>query len=181
MPDISIAPGYGRLLTLLVKMNQSQSILEIGALGGYSGICLARGLSEDGKLLSLELKQEFADVARRHLELAGLAEHVFYRIGDAQDSIQQLCDEGLTFDFFFIDANKAAYPFYLSKCIELSVPGAVIVADNTILKGRVADPENQSESVQAMREFNETMIHHPKLEGVVLPAYDGLSVARVRA
>lgn len=100
MPEISIAPGYGKLLTLLVKMTGAQRILEIGALGGYSGICLTRGLGDQGKLISLELKQEYADVAQQHLNEAGLGDKVEYRVGEALHHLQQLADEGQKFDVF---------------------------------------------------------------------------------
>ncbi|TDF95822.1 O-methyltransferase [Paenibacillus piri] len=180
MPEISIAPGYGKLLTLLVKMNGAKRVLEIGALGGYSGICLARGLSDDGRLISLELKQEYADVAYRHLTEAGLGDKVSYRIGEALDSLVQLGEEGQRFDVFFIDADKGNYPNYLEWAIKLANPGAIIVGDNTLMHGRSMDPREKGNAVTQMRLFNEKMTGDPRLEGVILPAYDGLAIARVR-
>lgn len=181
MPEISIAPGYGRLLTLLVQASGAQRILEIGALGGYSGICLARGLQENGRLLSLELQQEYADVAYTHLQLAGLGDKVGYRIGDAMVTLPELVNEGVRFDFFFIDADKGSYPEYLDFAIELSNPGAIIVGDNSFMHGRTMDPSQNGNSVKAVRRFNERMAMDPRLESTILPAYDGLAIARVRA
>ncbi|MEX1029887.1 MAG: class I SAM-dependent methyltransferase [Paenibacillaceae bacterium] len=181
MPEISIAPGYGQLLTLLVRMTKAQRVLEIGALGGYSGICLARGLSEGGKLISLDMNAQFAEVAKRHLHMAELGHLVEYRVGDASASLQQLETEGAKFDFVFIDADKGGYPHYLEKAIAMAAPGAVIVGDNTLMHGKTINPSANSPSVVAMRQFNERMTSDPRLEGMIIPAYDGLAIARVRS
>jgi caffeoyl-CoA O-methyltransferase len=181
MPEISIAPGYGRLLTLLVQASGAKSILEIGALGGYSGICLARGLKENGKLLSLELKQDYADVAYSHLQQAGLGDKVGYRIGDAMVTLPELVKEEARFDFFFIDADKGSYPDYLDYALKLANPGAIIVGDNSFMHGRTMDPSENGNSVKAVRRFNERMATDPCLDSTILPAYDGLAIARVKA
>lgn len=181
MPEISVPSGYGRLLTLLASMSGSKDALEIGALGGYSGICIARGLPEDGSLTSLEINADFAAVAERHVRMAGFGEKVKYRIGDAKESLQQLEEEGAKFDFFFIDADKGGYPAYLDMAIRLARPGALIIGDNILLKGKTAKPEANSPSVQAMRAFASTIANHPRLQSVILTAYDGLAIARVKA
>lgn len=180
MPEISVPAGYGRLLTLLVSTSGAKDALEIGALGGYSGICIARGLPADGTLTSLEIKADFAVVAERHVRMAGFGEKVRYRIGDAKGSLQQLEEEGAAFDFFFIDADKGGYPTYLDMAIRLARPGALIVGDNILLKGRIANPEANSPSVLAMRSFVQRMANHPRLQSVMLTAYDGLAIARVK-
>jgi caffeoyl-CoA O-methyltransferase len=180
MPEISIAAGYGRLLTLLVKMTGAKKVLEIGALGGYSGICLARGLAEEGKLVSLELKQEYADVAYAHLQQAGLGDKVEYRVGEALDSLEVLGREKRKFDLFFIDADKGNYPNYLEWAIKLANPGAIILGDNALMHGKTMDAQEKGNAVTKMRQFNERMAQDPRLEGVLLPAYDGLAIARVR-
>jgi caffeoyl-CoA O-methyltransferase len=180
MPEISIAPGYGRLLTLLVQMSGAGQIIEIGALGGYSGICLARGLQENGRLLSLELQQNYADVARSHMEQAGLGEKVEYLIGDAMVTLKQLAEQNRRFDFFFIDADKGSYPDYLNFALRLAKPGAIIVGDNTFMHGRSMDGTETSNSVKAIRKFNEQIAADPRLESTILPAYDGLAIARVK-
>jgi caffeoyl-CoA O-methyltransferase len=180
MPEISIAAGYGRLLTLLVRMNSCKQVLEIGALGGYSGICLARGLGDGGRLVSLEINKEFAETAKQHLIEVGLHDKVEYRIGDAMESLKLLKEEGAKFDFFFIDADKVNYPNYLEWALQLANTGAVIVGDNTLMRGRVVNSDEQKKSVQAMREFNRLIAEDPRLESTILPAYDGLAIARVR-
>jgi len=180
MPEVSIAPAYGRLLTLLVQASGARSILEIGALGGYSGICLCRGLPADGRLTSLELKEEYAQLAGSHLEKAGFKDRVEYRIGPAADSLAELKREGKTFDFFFIDADKENYPLYLDYAIELANPGALIAGDNCFLRGRTLNSDKNGPSVQAVRRFNERIATDDRLVSTLLPAYDGLILARVK-
>lgn len=180
MPEVSVAPAYGRLLTLLVQTSGARSILEIGALGGYSGICLCRGLPADGRLTSLELKEEYAQLAGSHLEKAGYKDRVEYRIGPAADSLAELKREGKTFDFFFIDADKENYPLYLDYAIELANPGALIAGDNCFLRGRTLNSDKNGPSVQAVRRFNERIATDDRLVSTLLPAYDGLILARVK-
>lgn len=180
MPEISVAPGYGRLLTMLVGAIGAKDVLEIGALGGYSGICLARGLADGGKLVSLELKQDYADVAREHLELAGLGDRVEYRIGEALNGLQELADEGRRFDFFFIDADKGNYPNYLDWALHLGRPGAFIVGDNAFMHGKTVSAAEGGNGVRGMRTFNSRMASDPRLESTLLPAYDGLCIARIK-
>lgn len=180
MPAISIAEGYGRLLTMLVRMAGARRVLEIGALGGYSGVCLARGMEAGGWLVSLELHQSYADAAKKHMDEAGFGQVVEYRVGDARESLALLKEEGATFHFFFIDADKEGYPLYLERAIELAEPGAVIVADNILLRGRTTDETRQGPAVQAVRSFNQTIANDPRLESTVLPGYDGLAIAIVR-
>ncbi|KQY88204.1 methyltransferase [Paenibacillus sp. Root52] len=180
MPEVSVAAAYGRLLTFLAKTSKAEAVLEIGVLGGYSGICLARGLSEGGSLTSLELKEEYAAMARGHLEEGGFSSQVQYRIGPAADSLEQLVQEGRTFDFFFIDADKENYPVYLDYAIRLARPGAVIVGDNCFLRGRTLNPDKQGPAVLAVRRFNEQMASDPRLVTTMLPDYDGLALAWVK-
>lgn len=180
MPEISVAPGYGRLLTMLVRLAGARRVLEIGALGGYSGICLARGLGAEGKLVSLELKEEFAAVARANMEQAGFGSAVEYRIGEALPSLEKLESEGAKFDFFFIDADKGNYLNYLDYAIKLANPGALILGDNALLHGKTMDPEAKGSSPAILREFNKRIATDPRLESTILPAYDGLCIARVK-
>jgi caffeoyl-CoA O-methyltransferase len=161
-------------------MTGATKVLEIGALGGYSGICLARGLKEGSKLISLELKQDFADVAKQNLTDAGLGEHVEYRIGEALVHLGELLEQGERFDFFFIDADKVNYPNYLELAIKLANPGAIVAGDNTLMRGKVIDASQTKASVQAMRTFNQLIATDPRLESTILPAYDGLALARVK-
>lgn len=179
MPEISVKPGYGRLLTLLVRISGAKRVLEIGALGGYSGICLARGLPADGTLVSLELKEEYAGLAHENLRKAGFGDRVEYRIGEALTSLEKLGEEGRMFDLFFIDADKGNYPNYLQWALRLGSPGAIIVGDNTLLHDKVMDPNEQGNNVRQIREFNRLIAELPQLESVMLPAYDGLAIARL--
>jgi caffeoyl-CoA O-methyltransferase len=180
MPEISVAPAYGRLLTLLVKLSGATNALEIGALGGYSGICIARGLPSGGRLVSLELDPRFAELASNNLVSAGLGERVEYRIGEALNGLEQLEKEGARFDFFFIDADKANYIHYLEWAIRLGNPGALIIGDNALMRGRTVDPTVTANGVRKMREFNEAIAADSRLESTILPGYDGLCIARVK-
>lgn len=180
MPAISVSPELGKLLTILVKTSGAKRVLEIGALGGYSGICLARGLPDDGRLISLELNAEFAAFAESNLVAAGLGHKVEFRIGQAVDSLAALAAEGQRFDLVFIDADKPNYPRYLTAAIELANPGALIVADNVLLRDRVLDTDNHSPSPEAMRQFNEMLKTDHRLEATLLPVRDGFAIARVR-
>lgn len=180
MPEVSIAPGYGRLLSMLVGLSRSTRILEIGALGGYSGICLCRGFASSGQLTSLELKAEYAALAQIHLTKAGFGDAVEYKIGPALDSLKLLEAEGRTFDFFFIDADKENYPNYLEYAIRLASPGAIIAGDNIFLRGRTLNTDKNGPAVQAMRRFNELIARDERLTSTLLPAYDGLALAMVK-
>lgn len=180
MPAISVLPEIGRLLQMLVAMSGARRVLEIGALGGYSGVCLARGLPQDGIVLSLELSAEYAGVARENVERAGVGDRIQYRIGPALDSLAELKTEGQSFDFIFIDADKPNYPNYLDWAVQLSRKGAVIAADNILLGDRVLDPDSLDESVAAMRLFHERLAVDERLDAVLLPILDGLAIARVR-
>ncbi|MDN4069459.1 O-methyltransferase [Paenibacillus vini] len=178
--DVSIAPGYGRLLTMLAAVSGAEAVLEIGALGGYSGVCLARGMKQGGRLVSLELKEENAALARRNLERAGFGGMTEYMIGPALDSLAQLENRGEKFDFFLIDADKENYPAYLEYAIRLARPGAIIAGDNTLLRGRTLNPDKNGPSVLAMRKFNESIATDERLISTMLPAYDGLALAMVK-
>lgn len=181
MTNMSVKPGYGRLLTLLVAASGARRALEIGAFGGYSAICLARGMGADGTVVSLELKPQFAELAAENVAAAGFGPQVSYRVGEALKSLEELETEGKTFDFFFIDADKGNYPSYLDWALRLGTPGALIVGDNTLLNGRVPNPAKSSPSVLAVRAFNERIAADPRLQSTMLPAYDGLAIARIRS
>lgn len=180
MPSISVASEVGKLLSLVVKMTGAKRALEIGALGGYSGIVLARALPEDGQLVSLELLPEYASFAHENLKRAGVGDKVEYRTGEALTSLQQLHEEGQRFDVFFIDADKVNYSNYLDWAIRLANPGAVITADNVLQGDRIFNEEEQSESVVAIRAFNQKVSADERLESLLLPFGDGLVVARVK-
>jgi caffeoyl-CoA O-methyltransferase len=182
LPEINVSPNQGRLLRLFAEIAGARRILEIGTLGGYSAIHLARGLPEDGGLISLEIDEHHADVARKNVERAGLSDVVEVRVGDAHRLLSDLIenDQG-PFDLVFIDADKEGYPDYLDASLRLVRPGSLILGDNTIRGGTVLDP--REETARATREFNRRIAENPRLYGIVLPLIreriDGLTIARV--
>jgi caffeoyl-CoA O-methyltransferase len=182
LPEINVSPNQGRLLRLLAETAGARRILEIGTLGGYSAIHLARGLPEDGALISLELDEHHAAVARNNVEWAGLSDIVEVRVGDAHKLLDELIENGEDpFDLVFIDADKEGYPDYLEASLRLVRPGSLILGDNTIRGGTVLDP--QEETARATREFNRLVAEDPRLYGIVLPLIreriDGMTIARV--
>lgn len=182
MPAISVSPSSGKLLTMLVSISGAKNVLEIGALGGYSGICLARGFTgKDGKLTSLELEEQYAELAYRNLTTAGFGDQVSYRTGAALETLEKLVAENRKFDFFFIDADKENYENYLSYCVKLSEPGALIVADNVLAGGTVVDDAIPAKRyTEIMKAFNIKVADHPQLESLLVPMGDGLTVSKVR-
>jgi caffeoyl-CoA O-methyltransferase len=182
LPGINVSATEGRLLQMLVEISGTRKILEIGTLGGYSAIHFARALPEGGTLLSLELDERHAEVARSNVGRAGLSDRVKVRVGDARQSLQKIVESGEgPFDLIFIDADKEGYPEYLDWSLRLSRPGTLILGDNAIREGSVIDPDDASS--QAMREFNEKLAKDPRLSAIVLPLIrdriDGLAIARV--
>lgn len=181
MPAISVSPSSGKLLTMLVSLTGAQDILEIGALGGYSGICLARGMADEGALTSLELEEKYAQLAAQNLANAGFAEQVTNLTGPALESLEKLVADGKRFDFFFIDADKENYEHYLAYCIKLANTDALIVTDNVLAAGSVADPEVTPKRYTAiMKKFNRLVANHPQLESILLPIGDGITVSKVK-
>lgn len=184
LPDINVSATEGKLLRMLAEMVGAKRILEIGTLGGYSAIHLARALPENGALISLELDERHADVARENVAEARLAKQIEVRVGDARELLAGMAENGEgPFDVVFIDADKGGYPEYLGWALRLSRPGSLILGDNAIRGGSVLDPGD--ESSQAIREFNERLARDPRLSSLVLPLIreriDGLAIARVRA
>lgn len=186
LPGIQVSPVQGRLLYLLARISGARRILEVGTLGAYSTIHLARALPEEGELVTLEVDEEHAAVARRNIERAGLSERVQVVVGDARELLAAMVEGGNSepFDLVFIDADKDGYPEYLDRALELSRPGTVILGDNAIRGGTVIDAEDGSPSA-AVREFNRRLAEDPRLEAVVLPILrervDGLAIARVKS
>ncbi|SEJ43035.1 Predicted O-methyltransferase YrrM [Bhargavaea ginsengi] len=181
MRQISVPPASGKLLTMLATMSGARRVLEIGALGGYSGICLARGMAEGGTLTSLELIEDYANLAKSNLTKAGLGDRVTYMTGPALESLEQLAGGGETFDFFFIDADKENYENYLEACIRIAESGALIVCDNVLARGTVADESAApTRNTEIMKTFNKTVANHPKLESLLIPIGDGLTVSIVK-
>lgn len=181
MPSISVSPSSGKLLTMLISISGAKKVLEIGALGGYSGICLAKGFGKEGKLTSLELEERYAQLAYNNLSKAGFGNQVSYLTGEALQNLEQLAHYHKRFDFFFIDADKENYENYLNYCIRLADPGALIVTDNVLAGGSVADEEAKPKRyTEFMKKFNETVANHPQLESLLIPIGDGMTVSKVK-
>jgi predicted O-methyltransferase YrrM len=180
MPQISVPPEVGKTLYLLAKMSGAKRVLEIGALGGYSTIWLARALPETGKVISLEISQKHADFAAENVAKAGLEDRVTFLVGDAMKSLEELARKGERFDFVFIDADKPNYINYLEKAIQLSQPGGVIAADNLFQHGRIFDENDQAPSPRTIRNFNSQIAGDPRLESILLTIGDGLGVSPIK-
>ena len=185
LPSIQVTAAQGKLLQLLAWLVGAGRILEFGTLGGYSTIWLARGLSEGGSLLSLEASEEYAAVARGSVEKAGLADRVEIRVGPALETLVQLDDEGAgPFDLVFIDADKVNTPNYFAWSLDHVRPGALIVADNVVRNGTLAEEHSDDVNVEAQRRLHEMIAGDPRVEGTTIQTvgakgYDGFTVARV--
>jgi caffeoyl-CoA O-methyltransferase len=185
LPAIQVSAPQGRLLQVLALACGARTILEVGTLGGYSTIWLARALPEDGYLLSLELDPTHAEVARESLREAGVADRVEVRVGRALDVLDELRTSGAgPFDLVFIDADKPPYTEYLHAAIELSRPGTLIVGDNVVREGRILDP-GDDEAAAGVARFNSALASDPRVTGAITQVvgakgHDGLALAVVR-
>jgi caffeoyl-CoA O-methyltransferase len=185
LPQINVSPNQGRLLHMIALMCGARKVLEIGTLGGFSTINLARALPAGGRLITLEYSPKHAEVARANIERAGLADVVEVRVGAALDTLPEIerAGEG-PFDLFFIDADKENYPAYLDWAIRLSRPGSVILSDNLIRDGIVMNPPADDSAAQAISRFNRDLAENPRLQSIILPIVreytDGLGISVVR-
>ena len=189
LPSIDVSPAQGKLLQLLAETQRPHRILEIGTLGGYSTICLARSLPPDGKLITLELDPHHAKIALANIAHAGLAPLVELRLGPALDSLHQLhaelqSGESAPFDLIFLDANKDGYPDYLTAALPLTRPGTLILADNVIRDGEILDPATPDPNVQGVRRFFDLLSADPRLSATAVQTvgskgYDGFALIRV--
>ena len=185
LPAIDVSPPQGKLLTLLARLQGARTILEVGTLGGYSTICLARALPPDGKLVSLELDPHHAQVAFGNLERAGLAALVDLRVGPALSALPRLAEEGAgPFDLVFIDADKRSSPEYVTWALELTQPGSAIIVDNVIRAGALADPRSEDPSVRGSRRLLDLLAAEPRLSSTALQTvggkgYDGFTLSLV--
>ena len=187
LPSINVSPPQGKLLQILLQLQGAKRVLEIGTLGGYSTIWLARGLPTEGRLITLESESLHVDVARKNIARAGLGHKVELRLGLAINSLAALVAERVgPFDFIFIDADKPNYPDYLLWSLKLSRPGTLIIADNIIRDGAVIDAQSDDPKVQGVRRFNELVAAEPRLRATALQTvgskgYDGFTIALVTA
>ena len=187
LPEIAVTPPQGRLLTLLARAIGARTILEFGTLGGYSTIHLARALPDGGRLLTLEAKPEFAAVARASIERAGVGEQVEIRVGPALETLPILDREGFgPVDFTFIDADKVNTPHYFTWALERSRPGALIVADNVVRHGRLADAHDPDPATKAQRQLHELLAREPRVAATTIQTvgakgHDGFTLALVES
>ena len=185
LPAIDVAPNQGKLLHLLASVAGARRILEIGTLGGYSTIWLARALPKDGRLVTLEANVKHAEVARKNIARAGLSQMVDLRLGAALDTLPQLVKESAgPFDLIFIDADKPNIPDYLTWSLKLSRKGTVILIDNVIRDGEILDSSSSDASVQGVRRLFEMLHNEPRLQSTALQTvgskgYDGFAMAVV--
>jgi len=175
-PGMISGPIQGRLLTFFSQMLQPQNILEIGTFTGYSAICLAKGLQENGRLITIERNPEIEDFAKKYFYKSGFADKIDMLIGDAKSIIPTL---KLSFDLVFIDADKENYPVYFDLALQITRPGGFIIADNVLWYGKVLNDckDNDKETI-ALKAFNDQVKSHPQVESLLLPLRDGLMIIR---
>jgi len=187
LPAIDVTPLQGRFLEILLRSTGAKRVLEIGTLGGYSTIWMARAIESSGRVITLELDQHHAAIARRNLKEAGVADRVDLRVGPASESLAALVDQNTTpFDFIFIDADKAGYPDYIQWSLKLSRPGTLIIADNVVRDGKVIDPNDPDANIHGVLRFTDIVAAEPRLSTTVMQTvgskgYDGFAISIVLA
>lgn len=176
------APEQGQLMRMLVQLMGARRAIEVGTFTGYSAMCVASGLPDDGELIACDIKDEWVDIGRKYWKEAGLADKIEVRIAPALDTLDALLEDGQagTFDFAYIDADKENYVNYYERCLELLRIGGLVGIDNTLWGGSVIDESNQEESTVAIREFNEHVAGDERVDLTLVPVGDGLTLARKR-
>jgi caffeoyl-CoA O-methyltransferase len=157
----------------------ARNAVEVGVFTGYSSICVARALAPGGRLLACDVSEKFTSVARRYWERAGVADRIDLRLAPATETLRALPTEA-TIDFAFVDADKTGYPVYYEELVTRMRPGGLIVLDNVLRSGRVVDPSQQHEADIAIRAVNDTIAADPRVDSVMLPVRDGVTLARRR-
>ncbi|WP_129728928.1 O-methyltransferase [Ectobacillus funiculus] len=185
LPAIDVSPNQGKLLYLLAKLKGAKNILEIGTLGGYSSVWLARALPEDGHLVTLEFSEKHAKVANENIKNAGLENQIEIMVGPALGTLPILKKRLLSFDLIFIDADKPNNPEYLKWALELSKPGTVIITDNVVRNGKVIEDDPEESNVQGIRQFinllsEESRIDSTAIQTVGVKGYDGFALGVVK-
>ncbi len=182
MPEhgMQLAADQAELLSLLVQLVGARRALEIGVFTGYSSLATALALPEDGKLIACDVSEEYTSMARRYWKEAGVEGKIDLRIGPALETLDRLKAEGAVFDFMFVDADKPNYPNYYEKGLELLRPNGLMAFDNMLWAGRVADESNTEESTVVIRALNQRIADDPRVQGLLIPLGDGLTLARKR-
>jgi predicted O-methyltransferase YrrM len=187
LPPIAVSPNQGKLLHLLARVHGARTILELGTLGGYSTIWLARALPADGHVVTLEVEPRYAEVARANIERAAVAELVELHVGPAADTLAAFLAEGRDpFDLIFIDADKQSIPEYFTLALKLSRPGTLIITDNVVRGGALIDSGSDDPRVRGVRRFHELLAAEPRVSATTIQTvgskgYDGFTVALVLA
>ncbi len=176
---MQVAPEQGALLTLLARVVEARFVVEVGTFTGYSALCLARGVAPGGRVLCCDVNEDWTAIARRHWELAGVADRIDLRIGPAIDTLRSLPADR-TVDLAFIDADKPGYLAYWEELVPRTRPGGLILADNVLWSGAVVDPARDDRDTVAIRAFNDRVAADERVDAVMLPVADGLTIARVR-
>jgi predicted O-methyltransferase YrrM len=177
--EMQISQDEGAFLTMLVQMVGAHRAVEVGVFTGYSSICIARGLPSGGRLLACDVSDEWTSIARRYWERAGVADRIDLKIAPAIETLRALPAEP-AIDIAFIDADKVNYPAYYEEIVQRLRPGGLVVLDNVFLGGRVLDPAYQEEHHLAMRRLNDLMVDDDRVDSVMLPVRDGVTLARRR-
>ena len=182
MGMMQIAPEQGQFMELIVQLMGATKTLEIGVFTGYSSLCVALALPPNGQIIACDVSEEYTAIARRYWEAAGVANKISLQLGPAINTLDKLIAEGQagTFDFAFIDADKENYEAYFERSLQLVRNGGLIVIDNVLWSGRVADPQVQDESTTAIRTFNDKLRNDPRVTLSVVPIADGLTLALKR-
>jgi caffeoyl-CoA O-methyltransferase len=176
---MQVAPEQGTFLTFLVRLVGARRAIEVGTFTGYSALCIARGLPAGGRLLCCDVSEEWTAVGRRFWEKAGVADKIELRIAPAAETLRAL-PAAEDWDFAFIDADKPGYPVYYEEILRRLRPGGLILADNVLWMGRVADPSAQDPATKAIRAFNDLVARDERVDRVMIPLSDGLTLIRKR-
>lgn len=182
MSVMQISPDQGQFMQLLVKLLCARNCLEIGVYTGYSSLCVALAMPDDGKLVACDINEDWTAIARKYWDRAGVGNKIDLHLAPASQTLQKLLGAGKqnSFDFAFIDADKPTYPEYYEYCLELIRPGGLIVVDNTLWDGRVADNSQNDADTIAIRHFNEKLLHDPRVDLSMLAIGDGLTLLHKR-
>ena len=177
---MQVSPEQGQFMALLVSLLQVRKAIEVGTYTGYSALCVAQALPEDGVLIACDISEKWTRVGQAYWKQAGVADKIDLRIAPALDTLHKLQEEAGTFDFAFIDADKVNYLQYYELILNLLRPGGIVLIDNVLWSGSVADDENQEESTQAIRAVNAHIHTDNRVDISMLPVGDGLTLARKR-
>ncbi|MEO6087635.1 MAG: class I SAM-dependent methyltransferase [Umezawaea sp.] len=177
--EMQISHDEGEFLTMLVRLTGARQAVEVGVFTGYSSLCIARGLPADGRLLACDVSEEWTSIARRYWERAGVADRIDLRLAPALDTLRALPADEVV-DFAFVDADKVGYPDYYEELVRRLRPGGLIALDNVLRDGGVLDDSSQDPGDVAMRRMNDIVVHDKRVDSVMLPVRDGVTLARKR-